>query len=365
MSVEPRKAVQAVKPYIPGKPIEELKRELGIKSEILKLASNENPTGTSPKALEVMNREISRMYLYPDDECFYLKQGIAKHLGIKQENLIIGNGSVELILLCSIVYLSPEDEFIMGNQSFALGKISAMMMGAICTGLPEKNYVHDLDAVKQAVSEKTKIIYIDNPCNPLGTKLGKQKIENFIKSIPDGILVILDEAYYEFVRSEDFPDSLEFVKQGKNVLVLRTFSKIYGLAGLRIGYGIAPRDIISTIRKARLPFNANRLGQFAAVAALDDEDHVAKTLDVNNKGKAYLEQEFEKMGIFYIPSTTNFVTFKTKLNGKKVFTKLQKRGIIIRPLANYGIPDFLRVTIGNMEHNQRFIKTLKEILLEQ
>lgn len=235
MSVKPRNAINKVRPYIPGKPIEEVKRELGITGEILKLASNENPIGTSPKALEVMKREVTKMYLYPDDECFYLKQGIAKHLRIDADSIIIGNGSVELILISSLVYLSSEDEFIMGNQAFALGKISAMMMGAVFTGIPEKHYTHDLKATRQAVNEKTKIIYIDNPCNPLGTKLGKQEIESFIDSIPDGILIILDEAYYEFVRDGDFPDSVEFVRNGKNVLVLRTFSKIYGLAGLRIG----------------------------------------------------------------------------------------------------------------------------------
>jgi len=362
MSVKPREATKKVKPYIPGKPIEELKRELGITEEILKLASNENPVGTSPKALEAIKESIGETYLYPDDECFYLKRGLSKHLGVNAENLIVGNGSVELILIASMVYLTPDDEFIMGDQSFALGKISATLMGAIFTGITENDYTHDLNAIRDAVSEKTKIIYIDNPCNPLGTKLSRKGIEDFVNSIPDGILIILDEAYYEFVRDEDFPDSIKFVKENKNVFVLRTFSKIYGLAALRIGYGIAPPEIISTIRKARLPFNANRLGQIAALAALEDEEHIQRTLKINEEGETYITKEFDKMGIFYIPTCTNFITFKTELDGITLFAELQKRGIIVRPLKNYGIPEFIRVTIGNKHQNQRFIKTLKEIL---
>lgn len=365
MSVEPRNALNDVKPYIPGKPIEELKRELGIEEEILKLASNENPLGTSPKALEAVQKRINEMHLYPDDECFYLKKRIAKHLNVGEENLLIGNGSVELILLASMVYLSPEDEFVMGNQSFALGKISAMLMGAKVCGVPEKDYTHNIKAIRDAINEKTKIVYIDNPCNPLGTKLSRKEIEDFIYSVPDGILIILDEAYYEFVRDEDFPDSIRFVRENKNVFVLRTFSKIFGLAALRIGYGIAPINIVNTIRKARLPFNVNRLGQIAALAAIEDEEHIKRTLEVNENGKSYLMKEFKEMGIFYIPTCTNFITLRTTLNGKKLFTELQKRGIIVRPLANYGIPEFVRVTIGYKEQNKRFIKTLKQLLAKQ
>jgi histidinol-phosphate aminotransferase len=365
MAVESREATKKVKPYIPGKPIEELKRELGITEEILKLASNENPIGASPKALRALRERISETHLYPDDVCYYLKRDISKHLDVAPENLIMGNGSVELILIASMVYLSPEDEFIAGEQSFALGKISAVLMGAKFTGILEDNYTHNLDAIRKAVNEKTKIIYIDNPCNPLGTKISRKDIEDFVYSIPDGILIILDEAYYEFVKGEDFPDSIKFVKENKNVFVLRTFSKIYGLAALRVGYGIAPPEIISTIRKARLPFNVNRLGQIAASAALDDEEHIKKTLEVNDEGKRYLSEAFEKIGVFYIPTSTNFITFKTTMDGKILFKELQKRGIIARPLANYGMPEFIRVTIGTKEQNQRFIRTLNEILSKQ
>ncbi|OQX56482.1 MAG: histidinol-phosphate transaminase [Candidatus Cloacimonas sp. 4484_209] len=362
MAVEPRKELQEIKPYVPGKPIEELKRQLGIQGEILKLASNENPLGTSPKAVEAMKTNIDKMYLYPDDECFYLKERLSKHLDVSVENIIIGNGSVELILLSALSYLSPNSEFIMGNQGFAMGKIAAQFMGAKFRGIPEKDYKHNLQAISDAINDKTRIVYIDNPGNPLGTKLSAGEIENFINSIPDNVLVILDEAYYEFVKDNDFPDSLKFVKDKKNVLVLRTFSKIYGLAGLRIGYGIAPLDIINTIRKTRLPFNVNRMAQIAALAALEDDDHIKHTLEINDTGKKYLTEEFDKMGIFYIPSVTNFITIKTKLDGITLFSELQKRGVIIRPLANYGMPEFVRITIGTMKDNEIFIKNLKEIL---
>lgn len=362
MSIDPRDATKKVKPYIPGKPIEELKRELGITKEILKLASNENPIGTSPKALKALKENVSEAFLYPDDECYYLKKNLSKHLDISPENIIVGNGSVELILIACMVYLSPGDGFIMGERSFALGKIAAVLMGGKYTAIPEVNYTHDLKGIREAITDRTKILYIDNPSNPLGTKISRKEIEEFVYSIPDGILIILDEAYYEFVRGENFPDSIKFIKEKKNVFVLRTFSKIYGLAGLRVGYGIAPPELLRTISKARLPFNVNRMAQIAASAALDDEEHIKKTLKVNDEGKRYISQEFNKMGIFYIPTSTNFITFKTDVDGKTLFKELQKRGIIARPLANYGMPEFIRITIGRREQNQRFIKTLKEIL---
>jgi len=362
MSVKPRKALAEVRPYIPGKPIEELKRELGIKGEIQKLASNENPIGPSPKAIEAIKKELGKTNIYPDNECFYLKKGLMKHLDVGRENLIVGNGSVELIMLTAMAYLSPEDEFIAGNRSFALAKISVKLMGAKFKGIPERDYTHNLDAIKDAITDNTKIIYIDNPANPLGTKIPKEKIGNFICSVPDNIIIILDEAYYEFVEKDQLPDSIKFVKQGKNVLVLRTFAKMYGLAGLRIGYGIASPEIIQTVGKARLPFNVNRFAQAAALAALDDEEHIRRTLKVNKEGKEYLTNAFEEMGISYIPSSTNFITFKIGKDAQKVFMELQKRGIIIRPLANYGMAEFLRVTIGRSEQNKLLVETLKKIV---
>jgi len=362
MSVEPRNAINQVRPYIPGKPIEEVKREFRITGEIVKLASNENPIGTSPMAIEAMQKEIPRMYLYPDDECFYLKKRLASHLDVSPSNIMVSNGSVETMLLATLTYLNPKDVFISGAQSFAMAKISAKLMGGSFKEIPEANYRHNLDAIKNAIDKQTKIVYIDNPCNPLGTKLSRQEIGEFVNSVPDGILIILDEAYYEFVKDEDFPHSIDFIKQGKNVLILRTFSKIYGLAGLRVGYGISSENIIATINKTRLPFSVNRLAQVGALAALEDNEHIRKTLEINKEGKKYLQDEFARMGIFYIPSLTNFITIKTKLDGKKLFTELQKRGVIVRPLANYGMPEFVRITIGTMKQNQRFVKTLKQIL---
>jgi histidinol-phosphate aminotransferase len=362
MPVEPRKALDKVRPYIPGKPIEELKRELGIEEDIVKLASNESAAGMSPKAIEAVKKQIDQMFLYPDDECYYLKRGLAQHLGVEPENIFVGNGSVELILYAPLAYLSFEDEFLTSEQAFLIGKICARVMGSVYTAIPEKDFKHDLPAIRDAIGEKTKIVYIDNPSNPLGTKHSKKEIEDFVHSIPDGILIMLDEAYYEFACDSDFPDSIKFVKENKNVLILRTFSKIYGLAGMRIGYGIAPPEIISTIRKTRIPFNVNRLGQIAALAALDDMEHVKKTITMVEEGRAYFEKEFDTMGIFYIPSCTNFITVKPGMDTKELFLKLQKKGIIVRPLAGYGIPDFVRITIGTEEQNNRFIKEFKEVL---
>ena len=362
MPVEPRKALDKVRPYIPGKPIEELKRELGIEGDIIKLASNESAAGMSPKAIEAIKEHIDEMFLYPDDECYYLKRGLAQHLGVASENVFTGNGSVELILYAPLAYLSPEDEFLTSEQAFLIGKICATVMGAIYTAVPEKNYKHDLNAMRNAISEKTKIVYIDNPSNPLGTKHSKKEIEDFVYSIPDGILIMLDEAYYEFACNSDFPDSIKFVKENKNVLILRTFSKIYGLAGMRVGYGIAPPEIISNIRKTRIPFNINRLAQIAALAALDDTEHVKRTIKLVEEGRSFLEKEFDSMGIFHIPSCTNFITMKPGIEVKKLFLEMQKRGVIIRPLAGYGIPEFARVTIGTQQQNKRFITILKEVL---
>lgn len=362
MPVEPRKALEKIQPYIPGKPIEELKRELNIEGEIIKLASNESAAGMSPKAIEAIKKEIDQMFLYPDDVCYYLKKGLSKHLGVTPENLILGNGSVEILLCAPMAYLYPEDEFLTSEQAFLIGKICAAIMDAKYTAIPEKEYRHNLPAILDAIGEQTKLIYLDNPSNPLGTKLSRKEIEDFVYSVPDGILIILDEAYYEFACDSDFPDSIKFIRENKNVLILRTFSKIYGLAGIRIGYGIAHPDIIQTIRKTKLPFNVNRLAQTAALAALDDTEHVQRTIRMIEEGKAYLAGELEKMGIFYIPSCTNFLTFKPGYDVKTLFLEMQKRGVIIRPLAGYGIPEFVRVTIGTMEQNRRFIATLKEVL---
>lgn len=362
MPVEPRTALDRVRPYVPGKPIEELKRELGIEEEIVKLASNESAAGMSPRAIEAVKKHVDQMFLYPDDECYYLKKGLAQHLGVAPEQVFTANGSVELILYAPLTYLAPEDEFLTSEQAFLIGKICANVMGAQYTAIPEKEYRHDLNAIHHAINEKTKIIYIDNPSNPLGTKNSRKEIEDFVYAVPDGILIMLDEAYYEFACGSDFPDSIKFVRENKNVLILRTFSKIYGLAGMRIGYGIAPPEIIRAIRKTRIPFNVNRLGQIAALAALDDTEHVQKTIGLVREGRTYLEAQLDDMGIFFIPSCTNFITIKPGCDVKELFAKMQKRGVIIRPLAGYGIPEFARVTIGTREQNERFIAALKDVL---
>ncbi len=356
-----RKNVRNIKPYIPGKPIEEVKRELGIQGDIDKLASNENPLGPSPRALDAVKNSVDEMNLYPDDANFYLKNKLSEMLDVTPNELFIGNGSVEIIHYATLAFLNPSERVIMSKPSFIMGKIETQIMDGEIVEVPVKDYKTDVDEIIGKINHKTKIIYIDNPNNPLGSMLNAEEIDRIVKNSNDNILIILDEAYYEYIDREDFPDSLKYVKDGLNVLVLRTFSKIYGLAGMRIGYGIAKREIIDALGRVRLPFNVGRLTQIAALAALDDTEHREKSKKIVEEGKKYLYREFENLGIPYIKSETNFVTIDIKRDTNDVFLNLQKRGIIVRPLKPYGLPTFLRITVGIPEQNQRFIEALKNI----
>jgi len=356
-----RESVRNIKPYIPGKPIEEVKRELGIVGEVDKLASNENPLGPSPLALEAVKNSILEMNLYPDDANFYLKNKLAEILGILPEELFIGNGSVEIIHYVTLAFLNPSERVIMAKPSFIMGKIESQIMDGEIVEVPVKDYKADVDGIISKINGKTKIIYIDNPNNPLGSMLTDKEVNKIIESVGENILVILDEAYYEYIEREDFPKSLKYVQDNRNVLVLRTFSKIYGLAGMRIGYGIAKKDIIDALSRVRLPFNVGRFSQIAALAALDDNAHREHSKRIVKEGKAYLYREFENMNIPYIKSETNFVTIDVKRDTDEIFFNLQKNGIIVRPLKPYGLPTFLRITVGLPEQNRRFIDLLKNI----
>jgi histidinol-phosphate aminotransferase len=356
-----RDSVLKIEQYQPGKPAEVLKKELGLKEEICKLASNENPLGPSPLAIEAIQKSLKEAHLYPDNSCNYLKGRLANHLRVLPENLRIGNGSSELILLLGIAFLNPEDTLIMSQSSFIFAKIATQIIDCKLVEVPLKEYRHDLDAILKSITPGTKIVYLDNPMNPIGTMTTHTEILKFMERLPEDILVVLDEAYHDYVNDSDYPISWHFIEEGRNVISLRTFSKMYGLAGFRVGYCVASKEFIHALDKVSPPFSVNRAGQVGAAEALGDKEHVMRTKELNAKGKTYLYQKLEELGVFYIPSETNFVTFDVKSDANRIAGLLQKKSIIVRPLLMYGQPTFLRVTIGTSEQNKRFIDAFAKI----
>ena len=350
--------IRTLIPYAPGKPIEEVEREIGIANSI-KLASNENPLGPSPLALEAMRQKLAQLHLYPDGDCFYLKRALAAKFDVAPDNLIFGNGSNEIIELAIRTFMRPGDEAVMARQAFVVYKLVVQAAGGISREAPLRDFTHDLEAIEQAISARTRIVFLANPNNPTGTIYRKARWEAFLKQVPPDVLIIVDEAYFEYVEAADYPDSLDYHQQGKTLLTLRTFSKLYGLAGLRIGYGIANEDVISLMHRVRQPFNVNAPAQWAALAALNDSEHVRRSLDNNREGLEYLTAEFTRLGIEYVPSHANFILLRVG-KGEDVFNRLLAQGIIVRPMAGYQFPEYLRVTIGIMDENRKFIDGLKK-----
>lgn len=350
--------IRTLIPYAPGKPIEEVEREIGIFNSI-KLASNENSLGPSPLALDAMREKLAQLHLYPDGDCFYLKRGLAAKLNVTPEQLIFGNGSNEIIELAIRTFMRPGDEAVMARQAFVVYKLIVQAMGGISQEVPLRNFTHDLEAIGAAISARTRIVFLANPNNPTGTIFRKAAWENFLKEIRSDVLIIVDEAYFEYVEAADYPNSLDYHQQGKALLTLRTFSKLYGLAGLRIGYGIADKEIISLMHRVRQPFNVNAPAQWGALAALDDREHVRRSLENNRQGLKYLTAEFARLGIEYVPSHANFILLRVG-KGEDVFNRLLAQGIIVRPMAGYQFPEYLRVTIGTMDENRKFIDGLRK-----
>lgn len=356
-----RKAIYEIKPYIPGKPIEEVERELGIKN-VIKMASNENPFGPSPKALEAMQKALPKIHLYPDGDCFYLREALALKLCLELDNVIVGNGSDEILKLLGEAFLEPGEEIIIAQPSFSEYEFVGRMMGATCVFVPLKNFTHDLVAMFKAVTDKTKIVFICNPNNPTGTIVKKAEVDAFLRDLDPRVLVVFDEAYYEYVTDEEYPESLEYVGEGQNVITLRTFSKIYGIAGQRIGYGAAKPSIISALNRVKEPFNVNTLGQAGALAALGDEGHVSKSCRGNIEGYQYLTGWFKEKGFFYVPSQANFIFLEVGVDSRQLFNEMLKEGVIVRTGDIFGYPQFIRVTVGTMEENRRFTQTLERVL---
>jgi histidinol-phosphate aminotransferase len=350
--------IKTIKPYVPGKPVEELERELGITGSI-KLASNENPLGPSPFAIKALRKGIADINRYPDGSCYYLQNTLSEKLGLSPDEILFGNGSNEIIELAVRTFLSPDDEAIMAHLSFIVYSMIVQAAKGENIIVPLKEWRHDLEAMASRITDKTKIIFIANPNNPTGTINTKAEMDFFMEKVPDGVLVIVDEAYYEYVSSPDYADSMKYFRQGRDILILRTFSKIYGLAGLRIGYGIAKASIITEMNKVRQPFNVNSLSQKAALAALEDRKHLARTKRINEKGKKYLYKEFKAMKINYIPTEANFIYIILEDDtAHQLYNALLKEGVIVRPMG----PREIRVTIGLPSENKRLVETLKIIM---
>lgn len=354
-----RKGILEIELYIPGKPIEEVQAELGLR-DIAKMASNENPLGPSPKAVAAVERELRNINLYPEGPCTLLKREMSKRLDINEDMIIFSNGADNCIVLVASAFINEGDEIVMGDPSFFVYKTVTKIMGGRPIFVKLNNNVHDLNAMLNKVGEKTKLVFICNPNNPTGTIVKKDELNNFISQLPDHTILVLDEAYFEFVLDKDFPDGLDYIKKGYNVISFRTFSKIYGIAGLRIGYALGCSEFIAALNRVREPFCVSRVAQVGALAALEDEEFREKTLKINEEGKAYLCNELEKMGLSYALSHTNFVFVDFKMDSKKIFQALLKQGIIIRPGHLWNCPTFSRVTIGTMEQNRKFINALKK-----
>ena len=348
--------------YEPGKPVEDVARELGLSpSDIIKLASNENPLGPSPKALAAMHQALERSHFYPDGGGYYLRKAIAEKNGFGIENVILGCGSNEIIEFVGHGFLKPGDEVITARHAFAVYKLMASLFGAKTIEVPDPNFAHDLDAMADAITPLTREIFVTNPNNPTGTVISQAEIDRFIDRVPSHVVVVFDEAYYEFLQTP--PDTLKFVREGRqNVIVLRTFSKIQGLANLRIGYGIGSPELIGVLQKTRQPFNVNGIAQEGALAGLQDDEHQQKTRELTWLGRDYLQAEFAAMGLEFVPSFANFVLVKVG-NGTDLFKKMLKLGIIVRDMTSYQLPEWIRVSVGTMPQNERFIKELKKIIV--
>jgi len=348
-------------PYVPGKPMEELERELGI-SDSIKVASNENPLGPSPKAVQAVRAALKSLNRYPDGNATLLKEKLAAALQVKPEMLVTGNGSNEVLELVAATFMQPGDHAVISEHAFVVYDLAVESRGLTKTVVPPgKNFGHDLAAMARAVQPNTRLLFIANPNNPTGTMATRAEVDALLESLPEQVIVVLDEAYFEYVDHPDYPDGVALVKAGRPVVATRTFSKIYGLAGLRIGYGIMSVEMAEYMNRVRQPFNTNSLAQAAAMAALDDHDFVRRSRETNRRGLAFLYKEFKRLKIESIPSVANFVLMKSPMDAKVLYDRLLHQGVIVRPMGGYRLPQWLRVTVGTPKENRRFIQALEEL----
>lgn len=357
--------VQALHPYQPGKPLEELEREYGI-SEAIKLASNENPLGPSPKAVACIRGELGELARYPDGNGFALKSKLAARLNVAAEQVTLGNGSNDVLELLARAYVGIDDEVIFSQHAFAVYPIVTQAVGGKAVITPAKDWGHDLDAMRAAITTRTRLIFIANPNNPTGTWLSADVLKAFISSVPDNVLVVVDEAYFEYashepMKAQGYGTALALLGEFNNLVVTRTFSKAYGLAGLRIGFALSNAQVADVLNRVRQPFNVNSMAMSAAEAALSDEEFLASSVQLNAEGMESLVTAFNEMQLDYIPSVGNFVCVKVG-NAADIYQSLLREGVIVRPVANYEMPEYLRITIGTEKENHRFVEALKKVL---
>ena len=346
--------------YEPGKPIEETARELGLNpGDIIKLASNENPLGPSPLAKEAMNKALDDAHIYPDGGGWKLRTAIAKRYDLDISNVVIGNGSNEIIELLCHSFLNAKAELIAAEHAFVVYKLMATLFGAKYVEVADPDFIHDLDGMAAAITPETRLVFIANPNNPTGTVVGQEALDRFMAKVPEHVVVCFDEAYHEFL--DDAPDMIKYVREGRNVAILRTCSKIHGLAALRIGYGLCSKGVADILNKARQPFNTNAIAQAGALAALEDADHVTKTKAINKEGLAFYEAAFRERGLEFVPSVANFILVRVG-EGDRVFRDMLKQGVIIRAMSGYKLPDWVRISIGTPEQNRRCVEVLDSVL---
>lgn len=357
---EPRSVLSQIQPYIPGKPINHVQKELGL-THVVKMASNENPIGCSPKATRAVQKWAENMALYPDGSCLDLSIALSLKLGVSQDQLLFGAGSDQIVEMIAQAFLCPGDESIMPFPSFPRYEtVTRIMDGNPVEIKLDQNYKVDLSGFIDAITEKTRVIWVCNPNNPTGTIVNTEEQLAFLKKVPENILVVLDEAYYEYAKDDDYPESLGLLDSFSNIIVLRTFSKAYGLAGLRVGYAVSSPSIIASLNKVRAPFNVNSAAQVAALASLSDDDFLRQSIESNNTGKHFLYKALGELGFEFIPTYANFIMIRLNLNSQHVFHSLLKEGIIVRPGVPFEMPDWIRLTIGTMEENKSFITALRK-----
>lgn len=355
--------VRALTAYPPGKPIEELARELGLaESEIIKLASNENPLGPSPKAMAAIAESMSDLFRYPDGNGFFLKKALAEKLGVEQDQITLGNGSNEVLVLVAEAFLSPESSAVYSEFAFVVFSLAVRTAGAESLVVPAQDWGCDLNAMAEAIKENTRLVFLANPNNPTGTHFSKDKFVQFMNRVPERVLVVLDEAYFEYHADDSDLDGIALLQDYPNLVITRTFSKAFGLAGIRIGYSVSNPQVANILNRVRQPFNTSILSQAAAIACLDDKEYLKQSIALNKSGMRQLEAGFTKLGLDWIPSAGNFVTVDLGKDAMPVYQSLLSKGVIVRPVANYGMAHHLRISIGLPEENQRCLQALAEVL---
>lgn len=362
MSFRYRPELAGLKPYPPGKPIEEVQREQGLE-EVTKLASNENPYGPSPRAVEAIKSQLDELHLYPESGCYYLRNKLAERLGITPEQLFFGDGSDEIVALMTAAFLDETANIVCSEHTFIRYEMGAMAMGAQVRHVALVNWHHDVDGMLAAIDSNTRMVFLPNPENPIGSATSEAQVRRLLAGVPSDVIVVVDEAYYEFAKAwTEYPDTVSWLAEFPNLVITRTFSKAYGLAGLRIGYAMGNPEIWSIVDRIRPPFNVSRIAQEGALAALDDTEHLEQTITGNRAGLEYLEKAFEEMGLEYVPSFANFVLVNMKRPALPVYESLLRHGVIVRPMGIYGLPEHLRISVGLPAENKIFVEALKAVL---